>query len=129
MPSSKSLLHGLASVEIKPERLINYWAITAVLYLLCVLLLWFEVWIGAVPRQQATWLSVEILGGSVLFYGLIRASLPLKLTPSQLAVGQGVQAIVCIIAAYAIAAPIRGAILTLLQVVHVFCAFALTSRR
>jgi diguanylate cyclase (GGDEF)-like protein len=60
---------------------------------------------------------------------LIRGSAALKLTPSQLAFSQAVQAIVCIIAAYAIAAPVRGAVLTLLLVVLVFCAFALTSRR
>lgn len=106
-----------------------YWAVTAVLYLLCVLLLWFEVWLGAVQVMQATLLSIGTMGGSLLFYGLIRCHALLRLTPSQLAFGQGMQAIVCIIAAYAIATPVRGAILTLLLIVLLFCAFALTPRR
>lgn len=125
----RSLLLVLASDDIKLRRLINYWAATAALYVLCVSLLWFEVSVGAVQPMQAKWLSVALLGGSLLFYGLIRTSTFLKVTPSQLAFGQGVQALVCIVAAYAIATPVRGAVLTLLLVVLVFCAFALTSRR
>jgi diguanylate cyclase (GGDEF)-like protein len=129
MPQFRFISQSLSSTDVKLRRLINYWAITAVLYLLCVGLLWFEVEVGAVSVPQATWLSASIMGGSVLFYGLIRGSPVLKLTPSQLAFGQAMQAIACIIAAYAIAAPVRGAVLTLLLVVLVFCAFALTSRR
>ena len=129
MPYVRSLFRVFSSDDVKLRRLINYWAITAVLYLLCVSLLWFEVLVGAVQPLQAKWLSVCILGGSLLFYGLIRANTFLKLTPSQLAFGQGAQALVCIVAAYAIATPVRGAVLTLLLVVLVFCAFALTSRR
>lgn len=129
MPHFRLLMHVLASDDLKLRRLINYWAVTAALYILCISILWFEVSIGAVLPQQAIWLSFGTLGGSLVFYGLIRASTLLKLTPSQLAFGQGVQAIVCIVAAYAIAVPVRGAVLTLLLVVLVFCAFALTSHR
>lgn len=129
MSRFSSLIQAFASNDIKLQRLINYWAITAVLYMLCVALLWFEVSLGAVQPEQATWLSLGVIGGSLLFYGLIRASPLLKLRPSHLAFGQGVQAIVCIVVAYAIATPVRGAVLTLLLVVLVFCAFALTPRR
>jgi diguanylate cyclase (GGDEF)-like protein len=129
MPSLQFLISAFVSTDIKLRRLVNYWAVTAVLYVLCVLLLWFGVWVDAVGVQQAIWLSIGVLGGSISFYGLIRASRLLRLTPSQLAFGQGVQAIVCIIAAYAVATAVRGAILTLLLVVLVFCAFALTPRR
>jgi diguanylate cyclase (GGDEF)-like protein len=125
----RSLSWLLASDDVKMRRLINYWAITAALYILCVSLLWFEVWAGAVEARQASWLSLSILSGSLLFYCLIRTSSALKLTPSQLAFSQGIQAIICIVAAYAIATPVRGAVLTLLLVVLVFCAFALTARR
>jgi diguanylate cyclase (GGDEF)-like protein len=128
-----SFLRSVVSVAVGPDvkirRLINYWAITAVLYLLCAGVLWFEVEEGGVSRSQAMWLSSVVLGGLAMFYGLIRASAFLKLTPSQLACSQGAHAIICITAAYAIAAPIRGAILTLLLVVLVFCAFALESKR
>ena len=129
MSSLQFLVSTFMSADIRLRRLVNYWAITAVLYVLCILLLWFGVWMGSVGARQAIWLSIGVLGGSILFYGLIRASPFLRLTPSQLAFGQGVQAIVCIIAAYAVATPVRGAILTLLLVVLVFCAFALSPRR
>lgn len=114
MSPFRFLLQLPSSTDVKLRRLINYWAITAILYLQCVVLLWFEVWVGAVNPPQATWLSASIIGGSIVFYGLIRASAVLKLTPSRLAFGQAIQAIGCIIAAYAIATPVRGAVLTLL---------------
>jgi diguanylate cyclase (GGDEF)-like protein len=129
MSQSLPLIRFLAGTDEKLRRLINYWAVTVSLYLLCVAVLWFEVSLNAVLAQDAIWLSLWIVGGLSVFYGLIRTSTLLRLTPSQLAFAQGVQAIVCIIAAYAIATPIRGAILTLLLVVLVFCSFALTSRR
>ncbi|MDB5825366.1 MAG: hypothetical protein JWR21_4070 [Herminiimonas sp.] len=129
MSKFSPLLHLLASDDTKLRRLINYWAITAALYVLCVSILWFQVWAGAVQPEQAEWLSLCIMGGSLLFYGLIRASTALNLTPSQLSFGQGIQAILCIVAAYAIVTPVRGAVLTLLLVVLVFCAFALPARR
>ena len=129
MPFLQSVVSLALSPDIKIRRLVNYWAITAVLYLLCAGVLWFEVAQGEVLRVEAGWLSVLVLGGLAMFYVAIRASARLGLTPSQLACAQGAHAIVCITAAYAVATPIRGAILTLLQVVLVFCAFALESRR
>ena len=116
MSHFRTLMHAVASDDIKLRRLINYWAVTAALYILCLSILWFEVSVGAAQPQQATWLTLGSLGGSLMFYGLIRTSTLLKLTPSQLAFSQGVQAIVCIVAAYAIAPSVRGAILTLLLV-------------
>ena len=53
MPYFRSLLLVLASDDIKLRRLINYWAATAALYLLCVALLWFEVSVGAVQQLRA----------------------------------------------------------------------------
>jgi diguanylate cyclase (GGDEF)-like protein len=129
MPILQSIIDALISTDVKLRRLVMYWAVTMVLSALCVLLLWFEVWIGAITTPQAAWLSAIIGGGGILFYGLIRASLRLGLTPAQLAGGQGRLSIICIIAAYAIATPVRGATLILLLVVLVFCAFALTPRK
>lgn len=129
MSDMRSIFQVFASDDRKLRRLIQFWAVTAALYLVCVLLLWFEVAVGAVIPGEARWLTVALLGGSLLFYGLIRTSAVSKLTPSQLAFGQGVQALVCIVAAYAIATPVRGAVLTLLLLVLVFCSLALSSRR
>jgi hypothetical protein len=39
MSSFRSLLHILGGTDVKLQRLINYWAITAILYLMCVALL------------------------------------------------------------------------------------------
>jgi diguanylate cyclase (GGDEF)-like protein len=129
MSPLRSIYFLAASPDIKIRRLINYWAITALLYLVCTGMLWVEVAAGAARTDPAVCLCIYAFGGSILFYALIRSSAFLNLTPSQLAFAQGVHAIICITAAYAVIPPIRGAILTLLQVVLVFCAFALESRR
>ena len=123
-------IHAFAlGPEVKVRRLINYWSATSLLYALCAVILWFEVGEGVANPVTAFWLSMNILAGSIGSYVLIRNSLRLKLTPTQLSVGQSTHAIICIIAAYTIATPIRGAILTLLLVALVFCSFGLEPRR
>lgn len=119
----------LTSGDPKIRRQINYWIATFALYTLCVGLLWTEVWLGNVRVEPARWLTVCIYGGVVLFYVLIRSSDRLQMTPQRLAILQGNFAIVCIAASYAISGPMRGATLTLLVVVLVFCAFTLDPKR
>jgi len=46
----RSVLSVAVGPNVKIRRLINYWAITAVLYLLCAGVLWFEV-VSAGARQ------------------------------------------------------------------------------
>jgi hypothetical protein len=117
------------SANSKVQRLVQYWAIATALFVLSAGILWFEVEQGMVPVVQASWLSIYLLGGTVVFYGLIRTSAATGITPSQLAFGQGMHAITSITAGYMVVTPVRGAVLTLLLVVLVFCAFALESFR
>ena len=123
-------MHAMAlGPDVKVRRLISYWGATALLYVLCVAILWFEVREGGANPVAAFWLSMIILGGLVGSYLLIRTSHWTKLTASQLSVGQSVHAIISIVASYTIAIPIRGAVLTLLLVALVFCCFGLEARR
>jgi diguanylate cyclase (GGDEF)-like protein len=118
-----------AGRDSKVKRLIKYWAITTALYLLSAGVLWFELEEGVVRPVQVMWLTIYLLGGAVFLYGLIRTSPYSRLTPPQLAFAQAIHAITCISAGYMIVGPVRGAVLTLLLVVLVFCAFALESYR
>ncbi|SNT25225.1 diguanylate cyclase (GGDEF) domain-containing protein [Noviherbaspirillum humi] len=111
------------------RRMVAYWAATAGLYLLSLALMWLAVWRGDIARDAAGWLSLAMVSGLALFYVLVRASSRLRLTPAQLALAQGCYAIACIVGAYAIAGPMRGATLGILVLVMVFCAFSLTPRR
>jgi diguanylate cyclase len=125
MSSIHELSQSFASSDEKIRRQVAYWMATVGLYSICVGLLWLEAWAGNVATGPAIWLTASISGGVLIFYFLIRASKHLHLRPAQLATYQGNFAIVCIVAAYAISGPIRGAALVLLLVVLVFCAFTL----
>jgi diguanylate cyclase (GGDEF)-like protein len=117
------------SANSKVKRLVQYWAISTTLFVLSAGVLWFEVEEGVVAVHHAICLSVFLLGGAGAFYGLIRTSAATGITPSQLAFAQGVHAVTSITAGYMVVTPVRGAVLTLLLVVLVFCAFALESYR
>lgn len=125
----KSFYVVATGTDSKIRRLVNYWAITTALFALCTAILWFEVEEGTVPALQATWLSTYLLGGTAVSYVLIRTSGVTGITPSHLALAQGIHAITSISAGYLVVTPVRGALLTLLLVVLVFCAFALESSR
>lgn len=125
MSTLHEITQSFASADEKIRRQVAYWLATVGLYSICVGLLWFEVWVGNVATDHAIWLTACIAAGLLVFYFLIRASKHLHLAPAQLATYQGNFAIVCIVAAYAISGPIRGATLVILLVVLVFCAFTL----
>ncbi|HJW55327.1 MAG TPA: GGDEF domain-containing protein [Burkholderiaceae bacterium] len=112
----------------KMRRQINYWAATVAFYVLCLSILWFEVWRGFAPSTYVSWATILAIGGLGYFYILIRLSPLLRISASQLANYQGIFAVLCIVAGYIIAGPIRGAMLALLLVVLVFCAFTLERR-
>lgn len=117
------------SADTKIQRQVGYWAATALLYGLCVAVLWFEVWAGEASAGPVAWVTACDTVAVLLSYGLIRSSKRLGLLPSQLAVFQGNVAITCIVAAYANSGPVRGAVLTVLLVVLVFCAFTLEANK
>ncbi len=123
------MVRALAGSGDRLRRQVLYWAITLGLYAVCVLLLVVEVNAGLAAARPVAWLVGAIALGALLFYGAVRASEQLRLSPSVLAMAQAVYAIGCIVAAYALIGPARGSTLAILLVVLVFCAFALTPRQ
>lgn len=115
--------------EIKMRRLVTYWGATVLLYLLSVTILWVEVYSGAAARTPVLVLTLAEIAGHSLFYVLIRHYKRLKLTPAQLSVFQGRFAIICTVAGYMIMGPLRGAVLVVLTVILVFCAFTLEAKK
>ncbi len=124
-----SVQQKLIGQDAKMRRLVVYWAATVCLYAVCVGILWIEVASGAAPVVSATWFTVALVSGHILFYLLIRLSNRFDIKPADLAEYQARFAITCTVAGYSIVGPIRGAILVVLLVTLVFCAFTLQVRK
>lgn len=119
----------LAGADPKMHRLIRYWGATVLLYLLCIGIIWIEVLSGAADQLSALVITAVAVLGHLLFYVLIRLSNEFALTPSRLSEFQGRFAIICTIGAYTTLETLRQAVLLVLLVNLVFCAFTLESRR
>jgi diguanylate cyclase len=124
-----SLIATVLGASPRLRRQVQYWALTLGIYAVCVLLLVAEVSAGAADPWRAHLLAQVLAIGPLLFYLPLRASERLGLTPALLAQAQAVFAIACVVAAYAVIGPARGATLAILLVVMVFCAFTLTPRQ
>ena len=111
------------------HRMLQYWAATCVLYVVCIVLLQVQVDQGLSDAGAARGLMAFGACGALAFYVLIRANTWLKLSPDQLAVSQAVFSLACAIWAYAISGPLRAAMLTMTVVIIVFCMFALRPRQ
>ncbi len=122
-PRAARLLFG---DDPKLHRMLQYWAATALLYLMFIALFYGH---GAAARSEVDGLALYTVGGLAAFYLLVRANRRLGLAPTTLAVIQGVFGITCNMWAYSIAGPLRGATLMGLMVVVVFCTFALRPRQ
>ncbi|HYD93962.1 MAG TPA: GGDEF domain-containing protein [Noviherbaspirillum sp.] len=122
-------IQGFAGDDPKMARLVSYWGVTVLLYLLCLGILWIEVYSDVAPQQPAIWLTALAFAGHGLFYLLIRKSKQLGLAPAQLSVYQGRFAIIVTVLGYTIVGPMRGATLVVLLVILVFCAFTLEAQK
>jgi diguanylate cyclase (GGDEF)-like protein len=111
------------------HRMLQYWAATCGLYVICMGLLLVQVVRSLSSAGAVHSLIVFSACGAFVFYLLIRANLHLKLAPDQLAVAQAVLSLTCAIWAYAISGPLREAMLTMAVVIIVFCMFALRPRQ
>jgi diguanylate cyclase (GGDEF)-like protein len=111
------------------HRMLQYWAATCVLYVVCIGLLQVQVEQGLSDAGAARGLMTFGACGALAFYLLIRANARLKLAPDQLAVAQAVFSLTCAVWAYAISGPLRAAMLTMTVVIIVFCMFALRPRQ
>lgn len=112
----------------KMQRMVQYSLAVLSIYTFCTCMLWLE--LPDPGRRYAYSVTVTALcvAGAFVFCILIRFSERLGLTPSRLASWQGYHAMICIVGAYPVAPPVRGALLIFLIVVVVFCAFSLTRR-
>lgn len=111
------------------DRLLAYWFATCAFYMGSLAVLVAEILAGTTPPQAGLILIGAGMAGVTSFYLLVRFSQRLGLEYWQLALYQAVWAMGCIIAAYAITGPIRGASMSLMLVVMVFCTFALRPRQ
>lgn len=119
----------LLGAEPALRRMLNYWIATALLYLAGILLLAAQVAWGHAPRQPALLLGATAAAGTLAFYVLIRFSTALALVPGTLAMLQSLFAIGCGMGSYAIAGPMRAALLCMTVVIVAFCAVALRARQ
>lgn len=123
------LVRTMAGDDPKMGRLVSYWSVTVLLYLLCLGIVWLEVATGAGRPGPAAFLTMLSCLGHAGFYLLIRNSRRLGLTPAQLSVYQGRFAVLITCLGYPIVGPFRGACLVVLLVTLVFCAFTLEARK
>jgi len=123
------LVQKFAGDDPKMARLVTYWSVTVLLYLLCIGILWIEALSGVADTRRAARLTALAFSGHFLFYHLIRRSKQLNLLPEQLSVYQGCFAIVVTVLGYTVVGPMRGATLVVLLVILVFCAFTLEARK
>lgn len=129
MSCSSTMADVLMSTDVKIRRQITYWAATAAIYSGCFVLIWLQVRIGVSDSSHALGLTLYGYSGLLISYLLIRLSKQLKLSPSQLAIFQGCFAISIVVVAYATMGSARGASLTILLVIQMFCAFTLDPRK
>jgi diguanylate cyclase (GGDEF)-like protein len=122
------LAFWLLGADPRLRRLLYYWAGSGAVYLVSIGMLQLQVRAGSASAHGAFILSWFGAAGVVFFFALVRASMALRIAPSQLAVLQALFAIACIIGAYMVTGPIRGAVMMILLVVMVFCTFSLRPR-
>jgi diguanylate cyclase (GGDEF)-like protein len=125
----RRLTRTLCGTDPGLRRMLQYWAATWVLYVICIGLLVAQVRLGMSDAAAAHGLAVFGACGATAFYLLIRASAWFKLAPDQLAVAQAVFSLTCAVWGYVISGPVRSAMLTMAVVVIVFCMFALRPRQ
>jgi len=123
------LVRALFGVEPKLHRMLHYWAATAALYVVCILLIRLQMGVGITARGPGTALCWYGAAGALFFYGLVRCSFRLGIAAGTLAVLQAVFAITCAMWIYAISGALRDASLVMPVVVIGFCTFSLRPRQ
>lgn len=105
--------------------------LTMAIYLLFALLQYVEVLLDFIDARSSAWLTAYYLGGSLLFYLLMRSGWGERLSASDpsLTLWQTVHGVSAMIGAYAIAGPARGAVLAILVLVLAYGMFGLTVRQ
>lgn len=118
----------LFSADPKLQRLLFYWAGSALFYVVAAAFVYLQARAGAIDAEGANRLIFFGAGGVLFFFLLVRFSFALGVAPRQLAVLQSLFAFACSIGAYAILDQVRGALLMIMLVVLVFNTFSLRPR-
>jgi diguanylate cyclase (GGDEF)-like protein len=129
MNPNTNLVRILFGVEPKLHRMLQYWAATAALYLVCILLIRLQMMGGITGPGPGAALCWYGAAGALFFYGLVRCSFKLGIAAGTLAVLQGVFAITCAMWIYTISGTLRDASLVMPVVVITFCTFSLRPRQ
>lgn len=105
--------------------------LTMAVYVLFALLQEGEVLLGFIDARASAWLTLYYLGGSVLFYVLLRSGWSERLLPADpaLMLLQTLHGVGAMIGAYAITGPARGAVLAILVLVLAYGMFGLSVRQ
>jgi len=105
--------------------------LTMAVYVLFALLQEGEVLLGFIDASASVRLTVFYLGGSLLFYVVLRSGWSERLAPTDpsLTLPQTVHGVLAMVGAYAITGPARGAVLAILVLVLAYSMFSLTPRQ
>ncbi len=113
----------------KMRRVMRYWFATAVLYSFCAYIVLHQAGAGTIAPLQAQLVALCGMGGSALFYLLLRCAPLLNIPNWKLALRQAQFAIVFDLLLFAVLDNLGSAILIGMPVVIMFCAFALRPRQ
>ena len=105
--------------------------LTMAIYVLFALLQHAEVLLGFIDARASAWLTAYYLGGSLVFYLLVRSGWSERLSADEpsLTLWQTLHGVLAMIGAYAITGPARGAVLAILVLVLAYGMFSLSVRQ
>lgn len=105
--------------------------LTMAIYVVFAILQHVEVMLGFIDARASAWLTAYYLGGSLLFYGLVRTGRSERLSPQEpsLTFWQTLHGVLAMVGAYAITGPARGAVLAILVLVLAYGMFSLSVRQ
>jgi diguanylate cyclase (GGDEF)-like protein len=129
MFAPRKLASLLLGDDPKTHRMLAYWAATCVLYIVFFVLIVIQVAHGRAERWALDVMWPIALVSMMSGYAMIRASKRLSITPASATMLQALLAIICDVFAYAICGQVRGAVMMIMLVVLVFCAFSLRPRQ
>lgn len=111
------------------QRIVIQRSLTAALvYAVCLAVLWWSVQEGLADAGAARWLSLLVVGAPLTAYAALRSGSTRGWADPSVAVPQMVAAITCLAGAYAIIPAIRGSILMVAALVVTFGAYTMTPR-
>jgi diguanylate cyclase (GGDEF)-like protein len=111
------------------QRIVIQRSLTAALvYAVCLAVLWWSVHEGLADAGAARWLSLVVVGAPLTAYAVLRSGATRAWADPSVAVPQMVAAIGCLAAAYAIIPAIRGSVLMVAALVVTFGAYTMTPR-